>query len=58
MPWVNIEVLVAQNLPSQKEVQQVLDYLSRKAKARFLAVHIWISAAPTRMFEKSWPRFR
>src|SRR6516165_10695680 len=37
MAWVNIEDLVAQNPPSQKEVQQVLDYLSRKAKARFLA---------------------
>ena len=37
MAWVNIEDVVAQNLPSQKEVQQVLDYLSRKAKSRFLA---------------------
>jgi predicted nuclease of predicted toxin-antitoxin system len=37
MAWVNIEDVVAQNPPSQKEVQQVLDYLSRKAKARFLA---------------------
>jgi predicted nuclease of predicted toxin-antitoxin system len=37
MPWVNIQVLVAQNPPSQNEVQQVQDYLSRKAKPRFLA---------------------
>jgi hypothetical protein len=37
MAWVNIEDLVAQNRPSHKEVQQVLDYLSRKAEARFLS---------------------
>jgi predicted nuclease of predicted toxin-antitoxin system len=37
MTWVNIEVLVKQNPPTQKEAQQVLDYLARRAKARFYA---------------------
>jgi hypothetical protein len=37
MSWINIEVLVKQNPPTQKEAQQVLDYLERRAKARFYA---------------------
>ena len=37
MTWVNIEVLVRQNPPTQKEVQQVLDFMALKAKPRFYA---------------------
>lgn len=37
MTWVNIEVLVEQNPPTRKEVQQILDYRSRRATARFYA---------------------
>jgi predicted nuclease of predicted toxin-antitoxin system len=35
MAWVIIDKRVAANPPSQKEVQQVIDYLARRAKARF-----------------------
>ncbi|SRR5216683_670690 len=37
MTWVNMEVLVERNPPTRKEVQQVLDYRARRAKARFYA---------------------
>src|SRR5262245_46623066 len=37
MAWINIELVVAQNPPSRKEMEQVLSYLARKAKARFYA---------------------
>jgi hypothetical protein len=37
MAWISIELVVAQNPPSRKEVQQILSYLARKAKARFYA---------------------
>ena len=37
MTWVNSAVLVAKDPPSQKEVQEVLRYVARKAKPRFYA---------------------
>jgi predicted nuclease of predicted toxin-antitoxin system len=37
MAWVNIEELVRQNPPSQKEIQQGLDFMALKAKPRFYA---------------------
>jgi len=37
MTWVNIEILVEQNPPTQEEAEQVLDYLARRATARFYA---------------------
>lgn len=35
MPWVNLEKLAERNPVSKKEMRQVLEYLGRKAKARF-----------------------
>jgi hypothetical protein len=35
MVWVVVEEIIAKNPPSQKEAQQVLEYLARRAKARF-----------------------
>jgi predicted nuclease of predicted toxin-antitoxin system len=37
MAWIDIETLVQANPPSRREAQQVLDYLARRAKARFYA---------------------
>jgi predicted nuclease of predicted toxin-antitoxin system len=37
MVWINMVDLVAYNPPTQKEIDQVLDYRRRKAKARFYA---------------------
>ncbi|MCI0725078.1 MAG: DUF5615 family PIN-like protein [Acidobacteria bacterium] len=37
MAWVNVEDLSARTPPSRREVQQVLEYLARRAKPRFYA---------------------
>jgi predicted nuclease of predicted toxin-antitoxin system len=37
MAWVNLIELVRDNPPSEKEIEQVLEYRRRKAKARFYA---------------------
>jgi predicted nuclease of predicted toxin-antitoxin system len=37
MAWIDLEVLVRKNPPTQKEVQQVLDFMALRAKARFYA---------------------
>lgn len=37
MPWVDLADLVRRNPPTPREAQQVLDYLARRAKARFYA---------------------
>jgi predicted nuclease of predicted toxin-antitoxin system len=37
MGWVNLIELVRDNPPTQKEIEQVLEYRRRKAKARFYA---------------------
>jgi hypothetical protein len=37
MVWVNITELVRDNPPTEKEIEQVLEYRRRKAKARFYA---------------------
>lgn len=37
MPWVNLINVVRQNPPTAKEIEQVIEYRRRKAKARFYA---------------------
>ena len=37
MSWVNLTDLIRADPPSRKEIEQVLDYRRRKAKARFYA---------------------
>ncbi len=37
MAWIDVEQLVAQTPPNRREAQQVLNYLARRAKARFYA---------------------
>lgn len=37
MAWIDEETLSAKDYPSKKEVNQVLEYVSRRAKARFYA---------------------
>jgi hypothetical protein len=37
MAWVNVEDLSARTPPNRSEVQEVLDYLARRAKPKFYA---------------------
>lgn len=37
MAWVDLDMIVRQNPPTEKEAQQVLDFIALKAKARFYA---------------------
>ena len=37
MPWIDIERVIKENPPSAREIRQVIDYRSRKAKPRFYA---------------------
>lgn len=37
MGWVNLTELIRDNPPTEKEIEQVLEYRRRKAKARFYA---------------------
>ena len=37
MPWIDVEILAAQNPASPKDAAEVLKYLARRAKPRFYA---------------------
>jgi hypothetical protein len=35
MPWIDIQKTVAEDEPTEREKQQVMDFARRKAKSRF-----------------------
>ncbi len=45
MPWVDVDEIVRANPPSAKEIEQVIEYRRRKAKARFYADENFPAAA-------------
>jgi len=45
MPWVNAVEIAKQNTPTKKEIEQIIDYRRRKAKAKFYADENFPTAA-------------